>query len=792
MNPPNEMKQSHWLRGRGTWFLGLFILGLACGLVFETDALKKVQWVSLDLRYQWRGPIHGGPKIVYIELDEASLDTARGRPIPLSYYAQAASDLFRYSKIKALGIAWVLDHNWTSHLVDPSLYKEDLQAFETLLTDKTPIVLASRYGLPQKNRNGQYSTGNKAYIWQQMPHETLLKHHPAIGFIHRDKRANPGPVAHFIPLSEDNAGKFQYPFALELYRLSLGQEGLSWEYRDRDTLELKTGAGESLLDVPMHRGQTRLAINWMDAYSDQWQISMQHLIEAGQQLSMLEDMDAKEQATFLQSLNPATRQSIERARKLFESLSGTTVIMGPSAFSFRDRSPTPFDFDPVPNLHMHGTLLKMLETQSFLRYVSPFMSVTITLLVGMICGFLLGIPSKEAIRYRMLAILMVLGYLFSSLQAFSSLGWVLPLIAPALSALLCGTWTFLFAYLFEEKAKQSLKTHFSRYVSPWVVERLSEANAQTLLQGQERPITLLFSDIASFSEFSESMSPKQLVSIMNRYFEQMSQIILRQQGTLDKYLGDAILAFFGAPLDLENHSEKACYAACEMQAIQSRLRNEWQGTRYPWPNPVLNMRTRISLHSGPAIVGNIGSSSRFNYTAMGDSVNLAARCDGIARKWGVSIVVTQSVYEAVPKDVFAFRWLDTLRVAGRKSPVKAYELVGLSKDLSSHAKDALRRYQDATQAIETRDWMKAQRLLEELQATHSGESSAENTVQASSDQAETKPSRDALSTTQASASPYPIAFLNPKPVQIWLERIAHYAKNPPALDPDGVFDQMDK
>jgi adenylate cyclase len=212
-----------------------------------------------------------------------------------------------------------------------------------------------------------------------------------------------------------------------------------------------------------------------------------------------------------------------------------------------------------------------------------------------------------------------------------------------------------------------------------------QSGEEPRLGGVEEEITAYFSDIESFSSFSEKLSPKQLVELMNEYLSACTDIVQAEGGTLDKYIGDALVAMYGAPLVLPNHGHRAVVAALRVHRRCAELRAKWKAEQAEkgWPDIVANLQTRIGLNLGRAVVGNMGSHTRFNYTMMGDTVNLAARMESGAKAYGVYTLVTESVVEASRRaepGAVLFRPLDRIVVKGRSQPVAVFEAMALRAD----------------------------------------------------------------------------------------------------------------
>lgn len=224
-------------------------------------------------------------------------------------------------------------------------------------------------------------------------------------------------------------------------------------------------------------------------------------------------------------------------------------------------------------------------------------------------------------------------------------------------------------YLLEVRERRWLRQAFGRYLSPAVVEDIISHPERLQLGGEEVEGTVLFADLADFTTLSENMPPNNLIRLLNEYFTPLTEIILAHRGTVDKFIGDAIMAFWGAPLPMPDHAVQACKAALGIQAAIAALQKGWMSRGLPL------LQARIGLHAGPLVVGNVGSRERFNYTALGDTVNLASRLEGVNKQYGTNILVSQAVHSLVAED-FLTRELDVIRVKGRVQAVTIYELLG--------------------------------------------------------------------------------------------------------------------
>jgi adenylate cyclase len=248
---------------------------------------------------------------------------------------------------------------------------------------------------------------------------------------------------------------------------------------------------------------------------------------------------------------------------------------------------------------------------------------------------------------------------------------------------------------------------FRKYVPAELVRQLIATGQVAIVGGQRRQITVLFADIADFTTISESLSPNELTAQLSEYLSAMTDVILSHKGTVDKYIGDSIMAFWGAPVDVPNHAELAALAALECQRRCLELNRKWEAEgKKPF-------KTRIGLNSGEIIVGNMGSTERLNYTIIGDDVNVASRLEGLNKTYSTGILLSQNTKDLLP-DNFALRQLDFVLVKGKTKTVVIYELVARKEDVTTFDLDFLKGYNEAVRRYRERRWDEAQQLFEEL------------------------------------------------------------------------------
>ncbi len=269
-----------------------------------------------------------------------------------------------------------------------------------------------------------------------------------------------------------------------------------------------------------------------------------------------------------------------------------------------------------------------------------------------------------------------------------------PIMAPLVVMALTYLTNVLYRFILEQRDKHFLKDTFGTYIAPELIEKMYEEKREPKLGGDAGVHTAFFTDIQSFSSFSEKLTAEEVVELLNEYLTEMTNILLENKGTLDKYIGDAIVAFYGAPVPVKNHEHMACLTAVNMQLGLDILRKKWQSEGDRWPDIVHNMQNRIGIATGDMVTGNMGSAMRMNYTMMGDIVNTAARLESSAKQYGIYIQVAESTYLAA-KDGFEWRQLDYAIVKGKNEPVYVYELMSTQGNLPEGYAEMLEAYHKA-------------------------------------------------------------------------------------------------
>jgi len=427
---------------------------------------------------------------------------------------------------------------------------------------------------------------------------------------------------------------------------------------------------------------------------------------------------------------------------------GKKLYYGLTAAGTSDLNPMPFD-SRYPMVGLHANALNTILDNRIIDEISKGWIAVVILGLGILLAF--GVPALSPAMGGLATVVVVAGYTWLSFWLFSNKFVWIDMVGPLSTMAIGYLGITVYNYIQEEKNKQFLKESFGTYVSPELIDQMYESGEEPSLGGEEGYHTAFFTDIQSFSAFSEILTASELVFLLNQYLTDMTDVLLENNGTLDKYIGDAIVAFYGAPIEIKDHEYLSCITAIKMQESLDLLRQSWQAEGDRWPEIVHHMQNRIGISSGQMVTGNMGSKARMNYTMMGDNVNTAARLESSAKQYGVYIQIANSTYEPV-KDRMVVRDLDNVVVMGKNEPVKVWELISEVGKEPEKYKKILPAYHEALDLYKNQEWEKA---IEAFKASDSLEDMFSGR--------KTNPSR------------------------IYIPRCEHFMANPPGDDWDGVW-----
>ncbi len=423
------------------------------------------------------------------------------------------------------------------------------------------------------------------------------------------------------------------------------------------------------------------------------------------------------------------------------NFTGKIYLIGASAAGLEDLKTTPLTTRNYPGVEIHATIIHSLLNHDFIRK-PRFYPTTFLLTLG-----LCFIISLISYRFRPVGsagiyFIGMLAYCVFAFMLFATAQIWLEVVFPVAGIVLTLICILTYRFRMEERDKRHIRSLFSSYVSPQIVQQMIEDPQRVGLGGEKRELTVMFTDIRGFTTISEQMASDQLVMFMNEYLTAMHDVVNQYDGTIDKYIGDAVMAFFGAPIALPDHAERCCRTALGMIARLNQLNIIWRDLGLPM------IEIGVGINTGEVHVGNMGSIKRFDYTVMGDNVNLASRLEGLNKHYGTTILVGPNTYAAV-KERFLFRQLDMVRVKGKHKPVVIYQLL---IDQAETAQTRVRTFEAGLIAYHQRQWLTALAHFEDCLKVDTGD----------------------------------------VPAEIFCERCRHYLVAPPSDDWDGVWEMTEK
>ncbi len=650
--------------GLGTFSLALIVLGL------KVD--RPLEWKSWDARLRLLArPERAGRDIVIFLIDQQSLDFFEKQqglpwPWPRQVYS-AVIDYLRTGGARAVFFDLIFSESSRSGIEDDEdMARAMTRAGNVFLPlslsrdegacEVPPAEALERFSIPRQDlAQGAFPTANAAGL----PVDALLRAVRGAGNVLFVPDGD--SIFRRLPPASEYRGLFIPSISVAMARY--------------------LGAGEALRAIPLD-SSGRMIIRYhgptgtYETYSIASIINSWALMEEGQE--------------------PQVPPS---------EFAGKTVLIGSNAPGILDNRPTPLSA-VCPGVEIHATVLDNILRKDFIRPAPGAIFVTFLLLVSLVTA--VGASLLQRIWQLILLFVLLLAAPGAAVVLAFGAGQWLGFVVPEFAVVSGFIAAALLNYSVEGKQRRFIKTVFKHYLSPDVIERVIENPALLRLGGEKREVTSFFSDVAGFTTISEALTPEELVDLLNEYLSEMTEIILASGGTLDKYEGDAIIAFWNAPLEQPDHALRACRAALRCQSRLAELQPRFQ-EKYG-----RSIAMRIGLNSGPAVVGNMGSSRRFDYTAMGDTINLAARLEGACKQYGIRILVGEETFRRVQAEI-AGREVDVIRVVGKTKPVAVYEISGEIAGVSGAEKAKSTLYGEAREAYKRRDWDSAAELFGRLE-----------------------------------------------------------------------------
>ena len=716
-------------------------LGLALVFMFAGSAAKFYQlgFVSFmesrlyDSRLRWTMPNTVDESIVILDIDEKSLRDEGHWPWSRDKLAQVVDTLFDKYKIAVLGfdVVFAEKDNSSGLAVLQDLGQKQLKnvpQFQSALDKLKPqLEYDALFAKKLLDRNvvlGYYfnSSGNASGALPDpvFPPGTF-KDRP-IDFIKSDGyggnleqlQNRAASAGHFtqapdadglvrrVPMIIEYDGAYYESLSLAMVRTLLGSPQLKAGYGNDD----KNYAG----------------LEWLDL--DNLRIPV--------------DSAASALVPYRGSFKYISVTDVLNDRVPLEALKQKIVLLGTTAPGLLDLRSTPVD-EVYPGVEIHANMISGILNQS-IKSSPPYIlaaEVVMLLVIGMAMSFLL--PLLNPIQDTLVSLSVLLLTIAVNAYVWQYGNIALPLANTLLMVLALFALNMSYGYFVESRTKRQITNLFGQYVPKEVVGELSARPDQVSMEGDSREMTILFSDVRGFTTISEGLDSKELSLLMNEFLTPLSRVVYKHRGTIDKYMGDCIMAFWGAPLPDERHAHNAILAGLEMLRALEVLQPHFKERGWPPIN------IGVGLNTGRVSVGNMGSEVRVAYTVMGDAVNLASRLEGITKEYGAGMVVGENTKAEAPD--FVYRELDLVRVKGKDKPVAIFEPMGLRGEVAQSVVEEVELFQQTLQAYRRQDWDSVEAQLRVLQ---------ERSPQA-------------------------------KLYQVYAERVAYFRSNPLASDWDGVF-----
>lgn len=664
-------------------------LGLAAGLLLFTALIVQQGWFlgfQRELQNVFYDSDQASSEIIIVAIDETSLkeDTLGNlSQWPRAYYAEAIELLSRQNAA-VIGVDITFPNRSTKGQEDDQVLAEAIERHDN-------VILATHF---------QSKNGEQLVEW---PHPTLLESNPRLGWI--NIMLGEDGFVRELPVFADSERGIIEAFSVAVSRVYLNADPENYRIKDNvfafsDEVNIPVN---SRLDVENAVRVNSMHVNYFAKPDSYTHVSFSDLLNGNW-----------------------VNQGIDFRDKI--------VLIGPTATDLQDEYLSPVsDGVMMPGVEIHANAIQTIISGEFLTPMSPH-QLWVLLLILLIVNLILF--SFLRVRFTIpLMIIEVIGLIVSGILAYEW-GYLLNVVYPIIVVLLSFMGMYLLRFILEQKKRKFIESAFGRYVNKEVVKQI-QANPDMLkLGGVKRDLTVFFSDIAGFTSISEQMDPETLVSFLNEYLGHMTDLVLKRQGTLDKYEGDAIMAFWNAPLPQHDHPLDGCLAALEQQRKLSELRQKWMKSGLP------EMHVRMGINTGTAVVGNMGSQDRFNYTAMGDNVNLASRLESINKQYGTYILMAEATHEAV-KEALITREIDQIRVKGKKEAVRIYELLGETSKMTDKLKLKITLFAEGLSLYRAQKFEDAKQTFQQL--------------------------------------------ANDAPAQVFIERCDAFIKKPPAADWDGVW-----
>lgn len=728
IHSPSMKNLTPWIIGLGTMVV------VVLGYWVNPPVIHRLEMLFQDAHFQIRGPLQPGPEVVIAAIDEKSIDELGRWPWPRKLLAQLVEKLVQH-QVKVIGFDVVFSS------ADNSSGKETLNIIRERLKTKFPDGSLVDSVLDPLVESADNDSQFAAAL--EKSRRTILGyffHFDSAGLDHLSEKdlhrflqnIKPTQFNGFIKSNSEinlSAVDFKTGYAIESNISILSRNAESAGFVNFD-VERDGSLRKIPIIVKYHDKATNadyffppLSIQILQQYLEGSLIfrvgelgAEKVLLDSAIPINIPVNQRAEVLVNFLGSKGTFPHVSVtdilhDRQDLILKgSLKDKIVIVGATATALGDSKVTPFD--PVyPGVEIQATLIDNILHNNLLSEPGWIAIIDLTYLV--ILGFSLTLVySKIKPVLGVLTCILVAGGQFVFSQwIFVNKGFWVTDVFPFFENIGIFSSLTIYGYLTEKKERHFIENTFGKYMSPKVIDKLLENPGGLKLGGEEKELTAFFTDLEGFTTFSEQLSAEELVDLLNEYLSEMTEILIHHEGTLDKYDGDAIKAFFGAPVYFADHAKRACRVAIEMQDKLEMLREKWAKEKKP------ELKMRIGVNTGMIVVGNMGSKNRMNYGMNGDSVNLAARLEGANKEYGTFTLISESTYEQA-RDFIEAREIDYVRVIGRSKPTRIYELLGKKGFTDESIWKMLPLYNEGLTFYKENKWKEAiayfEKALEEL------------------------------------------------------------------------------
>lgn len=691
--------------------LGVFLIALMLQVI---PAMQALELKTIDWRFQWRGPlsVEDSP-IVLVTIDDQSFESLPERwPWPRSYYAHVVENLTE-AGARVIGIDVILD-------IPDQIHEGSDEQLAEAIKASGKVVLAGKV-----EDSGRF----RSYPILVKPIQTLLDADSSWGIT--AIQSDPDGIHRQYFVAQKYQEEILPSFGLELLRKYLEIPASEPVQVSADNVKL----GE--LNIPLSF-EGLMRIDFAGPVGTFPQYSFDTVID-DEDFMLEEDYDID---YFSISLLPD------------EIFKDKIVLIGSTVSELHDNFPAPFfefkDRDgnyrkaETPGVEIHANAIwTILNQQYYKEFPHLFSLLLLLVLIGLVYFVVMRLSTFWSI---IISVGLLLLYNLAQFYLFANFRLILIMVMPSLAIALSFMASTVYEYVATQREKRMIMGAFERFVPQKVVKELLDHPEKLKLGGEERYLSVLFTDLANFTSVSEKLKPTDLVNLINIYLTEMTEVVFKYDGIVDKYEGDALMAEFGAPVHFEDHAVKACYAAIEMQERLKKL------DLSKYKKVISSLSCRIGINSGHMIVGNMGSKNVFDYTVMGDAVNLASRLEGANKMYGTNIMISEDTYKLVKDDVVS-RPLDLIRVKGRQKPVRVLEVISRrDQKIPERIRSILPVFVNGIRYYHLRDWKKSEECF-----------------------------RFCLDMVP-----------NDGPAKEYLRRVQEFAENPPPEDWDGVYTLLSK